>query len=160
MLAVLQKVDHGYTARYERRLNASVDQVWSMLTDNDQLAKWFAELRVGELRDGGFMKFDMQNGTFEKLDITELRLQSVLEYTWGEDLVRFELYPETAGSRLVLVETINKMTDHTPKDLAGWDVCLDVVEALLSGRKIEAREDLWKAKYEEYVQAVGQVIRA
>ena len=52
---------------------------------------------------------------------------------WGEDRVRFE-YPEAEGCRLVLIETITKITDHTPKDIAGWDVCLDAIEALLDGR--------------------------
>lgn len=45
-------------------------------------------------------------------------------------------------------------TEHTPKDLAGWHVCLDVVQALMDGRPIPAREDEWKTRYEQYVQAI------
>lgn len=124
------------------------------MTENDKLAKWFSELRVDDLREGGIIKFDMQDGTFEELEIIELKIFSVLEYTWGEDLVRFELYPEPEGCRLVLIEQIKKITSHTPKDIAGWDVCLDVIEALLDSRTIDSRKDIWKIKYEKYVQVI------
>lgn len=46
---------------------------------------------------GGIIKFDMQDGTCEELEIIELKLHSILEYTWGEDRVRFELYLESDG---------------------------------------------------------------
>lgn len=154
MLAVIQQIENGYIARFERHLKHSVEKVWSSLTENDMLAKWFSELRVDDLREGGIIKFDMQDGTFEELEIIELKICSVLEYTWGEDLVRFELYPEPEGCRLVLIEKIKKITNHTPKDISGWDVCLDVIEALLDSRTIESRMDIWKIKYEKYVQVI------
>ncbi|MFP3380663.1 activator of Hsp90 ATPase 1 family protein, partial [Bacillus sp. SIMBA_069] len=91
------------------------------------LAKWFSELSVDDLREGGSIKFDMQDGTFEEMKITALETCSVLEYTWGEDLVRFELYSEAEGCLFVLKEYITKLTSHTPRDLAGWHVCLDVI---------------------------------
>jgi uncharacterized protein YndB with AHSA1/START domain len=152
MLADLQQAETGYIARYERHFKHSVEQVWSYLTENDKLAKWFSELRVDDLRAGGMIQFDMQDGTFEELEIIELRTHSVLEYTWGEDVVRFELYPVPDGCRLILIEKINKITNHTSKDLAGWHVCLDVIHALLDERTIESRENEWKTWYEKYTQ--------
>lgn len=159
MLAVIQTVENGYEVRFERHLKHSVEKVWSWLTDNDKLAKWFSELSVDDLREGGVIKFDMQNGTFEELEILELKLHEVLEYTWGEDRVRFELYPEPGGCRLVLTEKLTKVTDHTPRDIAGWDVCLDVIEALLDGRTIESRKDIWQVKYEQYIQAFNKITK-
>lgn len=156
MLAVVQKVENGYIARFERRLKHSVEKVWSSLTENEKLSKWFSELRIDDLREGGIIKFDMQDGTFEELEILELMMYSVLEYTWGEDIVRFELYPEPEGCRLVLIEKIKTITNHTPKDLTGWHVCLDVINALLDGRTIESREDEWKKWHEKYVQSVAK----
>ncbi|MGU3471819.1 SRPBCC family protein [Paenibacillus sp. D51F] len=149
MLASLTPVTEGYEARFERRLKHPAEKVWSSLTANDKLAEWFPELRVDELREGGVIRFDMQDGTFKELEILELQEHAVLEYTWGEDRVRFELYPEPGGCRLVLIETIRKMTGHTPKDLAGWHVCLDVIAALLDGRTT-ARMEEWKLAYEDY----------
>lgn len=157
MSAEIKKVKNGYIARFERPLKHSAKEIWSFLTDNEKLKQWFPELHIDDLREGGIIKFDMQDGTYEEMDITELKMYSVLEYTWGEDLVRFELYPETEGCRLVFIERLKKMTDHTPKDIAGWDVCLDVIEALLDGRTVESRKDIWKVKYEKYVQEIEQL---
>lgn len=154
MIADIQKVESGYIAQFERLLNHSVEKVWSILTENEMLAKWFDELNVEELCEGGIITFDMQDGTFEEMVITELKMFSVLEYTWAEDLVRFELYPEQNGCRLILIEKINVMTNHTSKDLAGWHVCLDVITALLEGRSIQSRESEWKYWHEKYVQAL------
>lgn len=53
-----------------------------------------------------------------------------------------------------MIEKIKMITNHTPKDLAGWHVCLDVIHALLDGRSIASREDEWKKWYEKYVEAV------
>lgn len=157
MLAVIQQTEDGYTVRFERRLKHPVEKVWAMLTENEKLAKWFSELRVEELREGGKIKFDMQDGTFEEMDILELRPLSVLEYTWGEDRVRFELYPEEPGGcRLVLIEKIGKLTDHTPKDLAGWHVCLDAIEALLDGATVPPHEERWTELHVRYAQAVAE----
>ncbi|MED3654373.1 SRPBCC family protein [Heyndrickxia sporothermodurans] len=152
MLASIQKVEDHYFARFERQLQHSVEEVWAMLTDNEKLSKWFSELRVKDLRKGGIILFDMQDGTFEEMEITELEMYSVLEFTWAEDKVRFELYKENDGCLLILNETINKMTNHTPKDLAGWHVCLDVISALLDGRTIESRKEEWEKWYEKYIQ--------
>ncbi|RJE86268.1 SRPBCC family protein [Paenibacillus sp. 1011MAR3C5] len=154
MLAVLRQVQEGYRARFERQLNHPVAKVWTALTENGQLKKWFSELYVDDLREGGVIKFDMQDGTFEEMAILALKEQSVLEYTWGEDQVRFELYSEAGGCRLVLIEKIRVLTDHTPKDLAGWHVCLDVIEALLEDKTLESRKSVWETRYNEYAQLV------
>ncbi|MBT2289302.1 SRPBCC family protein [Paenibacillus albidus] len=157
LLAELQSVQSGYEARFEVRVQHAVEKVWSFLTENDKLALWFSELKVEDLREGGVIKFDMQDGTFEEMEITALKNHSILEYTWGEDLVRFELYPESGGSRLVLVEKLQRITDHTPKDLAGWHVCLEVIHALLDGRTLEDREQEWKMWYPRYTELLSNI---
>jgi uncharacterized protein YndB with AHSA1/START domain len=157
MLAIIEKVENGHIARFERHFKHSVEEVWSWLTDNEKLPKWFSELRVDELREGGVIKFDMQDGTFEELTILELEMNSILEYTWGEDIVRFELNQESDGCGLVLIEKIRTITNHTPKDLAGWHVCLNVINALIDESTIEDRKEEWKMWYEKYVQAVRKI---
>lgn len=157
MLAVIEKVDFGYTARFERHLKHSVQEVWSYLTENNKLQSWFSELIVDDLREGGIIKFDMQDGTFEELNILKLETNSLLEYTWGEDVVRFELTQDPEGCCLVLIEKIKTITKHTPRDLAGWHVCLDVINALLNGTTIESRKSEWEKWHKEYVQAIQKV---
>jgi uncharacterized protein YndB with AHSA1/START domain len=156
MQAELKKFDGGYIAHFERNLKHPVAKVWSYLTENELLKKWFSELHIDELREDGKIMFDMQDGTFEKFTILELKTHSVLEYTWGDDQVRFELNEKSEGCLLVLEEKIKTITDHTPKDLAGWHVCLDVIAALLNDEAIE-REEEWKKWYPTYVAAVKNI---
>ncbi|MGO0062899.1 SRPBCC family protein [Brevibacillus fluminis] len=154
MLAVMEQTENGYIARFERHLPHPVEQVWAMLTENDKLAQWFSELRVDALRVGGVIKFGMPDGTFLDMEILDLTPNSVLAYTWGEDRVRFELQKEHAGCRLTLIETIHQPTPHTPKDLAGWHVCLDVIGALLAGKTIESRKSEWEKVYPRYSELI------
>ena len=156
MIARIQKVENGYNATFERHLNHPIEEVWSYLTDNEKLPKWFSELHVDELREGGVIKFDMGDGTFDELSILELKINSVLEFSWWADTVRFELFQESEGTLLRFIENIHTITDHTPRDLAGWHVCLDVIEALLDGRTIERKEE-WKIWYERYVKEIEKV---
>lgn len=150
MLADIRQAGQGYIAYFERYLEHSARDVWSWLTENDKLAQWFPELRIDDLREGGAVRFDMQNGTFEELKIIGLRPGSVLEYAWGGDQVRFEIHPEAGGCRLILIEKLVKITDHTPKDLAGWHVCLNVIQKLMNGQAVERRHEEWKIWYEKY----------
>ncbi|WP_028778176.1 SRPBCC family protein [Shimazuella kribbensis] len=159
MQAELKKFEGGCIARFERHLKYSVAKVWSYLTENELLKTWFSELHIDELREGGKIKFDMQDGTFEAFTILELKKLSVLEFTWGSDQVRFELHKNPEGCLLVLEETIKTITNHTPKDLAGWHVCLDVIAALLDDETIE-RDKEWKKWYPKYVEATNQIIKS
>lgn len=154
MLASIQKLEEGFLAIFERHLPHSVEDVWAMLTDNDKIPLWFPELRVQDLREGGIIQFSMPDGSAIDMIIIDYKTLSVLEYTWGEDLVRFELSPQAEGTYLVLKETIHKITDHTPKDLAGWHVCLNVIEVLLNGKSIDNLKEEWEKWYEQYVVAV------
>jgi uncharacterized protein YndB with AHSA1/START domain len=156
MIARIEKMEKNYLATYERHLKHPVEEVWSYLTNNEKLSKWFSELRVHELREGGVIKFDMGDGTFDELSILELKENSVLEFSWWKDTVRIELSKESNGCLLRLVEKIHTLTDHTPRDLAGWHVCLDVIEALLHGTSI-IREEEWKIWYEKYVKEIEKV---
>jgi uncharacterized protein YndB with AHSA1/START domain len=46
MLAVIEKVEGGNIARFERLLNHSVDEVWAALTENHKLEKWMHNLKL------------------------------------------------------------------------------------------------------------------
>lgn len=160
MLARLEKAEKGFTALFERDYPHAPEDVWVYLTDNDKLQAWFAELRVEEHGRGGRLTFDMGDGTFETMDILDYEEGSVLEYVWGEDVVRFELSPADGGTRLLLIEKISALTPHTPKDLAGWHVCLDVVAALLDGRPLPNRKDMWESEYAEYSALTDKLLQS
>lgn len=149
MRAEVVKAESGYKATFVRKFAQSTDEVWAMLTENPKLQQWFSELTIEDLRKGGNIKFDLGNEEFENMAILDYEEGHMLAFEWGEDQVRFELSPDGGGTRLELVETITKIIPHTAKDLAGWHVCLDAIEALLEGKEI-AREEEWNKEYPEY----------
>ncbi|WP_264739475.1 SRPBCC family protein [Cytobacillus firmus] len=155
MIASIKKESNGYTAVFERTLNHPKEEVWSMLTDNSQLKKWFPELQAEELKKGGKFTFDMGDGTFEEMEILGFKEYAILEYIWGNDIVRFELQEVNGSTVLSLIEKISEITDHTPRDLAGWHVCLNVIGRLLDSREIGSRKEEWKHWYEEYVKVLN-----
>ncbi len=152
MLAVIEKGTNGYKVILERQIKSSKKEVWSWLTDNDKLKQWFSELHMEELKKGGKVLFDMHDGTFEEMEILKCEEQSVLKFTWAEDVVQFELYPTEDGCRIVFTEFIKTITNHTPKDIAGWHVCLMVVQSLIEDIPMNARKEEWNKLYPEYVE--------
>lgn len=159
MLAVVEKFEDGYIATYNRPLNHSVDKVWSALTENAKLEKWMSNLQVIDLRKGGTIKFNMNDGTGKSLDISILEYKelSYLQYEWGEGWVRFELYPKVDGCLLIIKEYIPTLSDHTSKDLAGWHVCLDMFSTLLDGQYMDFPMDEWEKWHEKYINVIRQI---
>ncbi|WP_372869016.1 SRPBCC domain-containing protein [Planomicrobium okeanokoites] len=150
MRAEITQMAKGYKAVFERELAYGSDKVWSMLADNSRLKLWFDELRIAEAGEDGKMVFDMGEGNNEELAITDYEEGRVLAFEWWDDHVRFEVSEEDSGkARLRLVETIDRITPQTAKDLAGWHVCLDVIEAILDGEEIN-RDEGWQHWHEEY----------
>lgn len=156
MIAHIQRNESGYIAEFKREFNHPAYKVWAMLIDNKRLKEWFPELEVKELGTGGMILFDMQDGTYEEMPILDYVEGKVLEFVWGEDKVRFEIHADDSDetSTLLLSEKITFLTDHTPKDLAGWHVCLDAIETLLNGRALTESKEEWDHWYPQYVEAL------
>ncbi|MDM5250713.1 SRPBCC family protein [Lysinibacillus sp. G4S2] len=160
MLATIQKQQNNYVVKFNRPLSHSVEAVWAVLTENGKLQKWMNNLEIIDLRKNGKIHFNMNDGTdtYMEITITDYVEKEVLEFDWGKDTVRFELSPTSSGSKLVLLESIGELTEHTPKDLAGWHICLDLLSDLLNGtlhEKFPMEE--WKKWFVEYKQLVDDV---
>ncbi|PSL31690.1 uncharacterized protein YndB with AHSA1/START domain [Planomicrobium soli] len=156
MRAEIIQVEYGYTATFERRFVQSPDQMWAMLTENEKLQSWFPELRVEKLEEGGSLSFRMGDGTTDSLAITDFQDGKVLAFEWAEDEVRFELEEEGSGTKLWLIEFISRFTPHTARDLAGWHVCLNVIQALLDDKAIERKQE-WEREYPEYARLIDSM---
>ena len=92
MIAEIGKLTGGYIVKFEREFPYTVEEVWSVLTENSKLKKWMSNLQIESLKTGGIIKFDMMNGSFINIDILECQVNSVLEFTWDKDRVRFEIH--------------------------------------------------------------------
>jgi uncharacterized protein YndB with AHSA1/START domain len=125
----------GPAVRLERYLPDPPAAVWQAITDRAQLREWFpCDVIVdgGRWEVGAAITFPFPSGVIDMtLTGTVLAVEepSLLSYTWGDgEVLRFELRPEGAGTRLVL-------TDQLPpgwaaRNAAGWEDCLDRLAGL------------------------------
>lgn len=130
-----EDADGRWTLVFIRDLRHPPEKVWAALTDPAQLNAWAPYLAGRDLSEPGDVTLTMVDGdTREPLParVTRAERPSLLEYTWGTDLLRWELTPTGTGTRLVLRHTVTDQ-DWLPKVAAGWHLCLDVAERLLDG---------------------------
>jgi uncharacterized protein YndB with AHSA1/START domain len=127
-----------WTLVFVRDLRHPPEKVWAALTEPAQLSEWAPFTTDRGLGQVGEATLTMIDGD-TKLDlpavVRTVERPSVLEYTWGEDLLRWELAPIETGTRLTLRHTVEER-DLLPKVAAGWHLCLDVAERLLDGEPI------------------------
>ncbi|MCW3817701.1 SRPBCC family protein [Micromonospora sp. DR5-3] len=120
---------------FVRDLRHPPEKVWAALTEPDQLAQWAPFLASRDLGTPGDATLSAVDGerTFDApATVIRAECPSLLEYTWGDDRLRWELTPTDAGTRLTLRHRIEK-ADQAPLMAAGWHLCLDVAGHLLDG---------------------------
>lgn len=139
--------------RLERHLPDPPPVVWSALTDREQLKAWFpCDVVVANDRweVGAALTFPFPSDVMEDFSLTgevlELEENRRLAYTWGDDVLRFELTPhdDGAGSGTTLV-LIHELAPNTAaRSAAGWDDCLD----RLTGTK--PTPGTWRTRFAVY----------
>ncbi|MFU8872949.1 SRPBCC family protein [Micromonospora sp. SL4-19] len=120
---------------FVRDLRHPPEKVWAALTEPDQLAQWAPFLTSRDLGTTGDATLSTLDGDRHfDAPATVLRAErpTLLEYTWGDDLLRWELAPADSGTRLTLRHRIDK-ADVAAMTAAGWHLCLDVADHLLDG---------------------------
>ena len=150
-----------WTLVFTRELNHPPAEVWRALTDPAELRQWAPFDSDRDLGRTGKATLTMAAAGGQMSDealpavIRRADRPTLLEYTWGDDLLRWELAPVGGGkgTRLTLSHTIDDR-DFVPKVAAGWHVCLDVCEALLDGAPVgrTVADDAKKAGWDELRQ--------
>ena len=154
-------IDGAPTLRFERRLAHPPETVWRALTEPQALARWMqADEAVVDPRPGGRFHMLLGGGS-SRMEGVVRRWEppAVLEYTWpetaarGDSLVRFQIFPHMAGSRLVLTHIL--LAGAEAADLAdfasGWHWHLDALESALPGEKVAFDHPRWLALRQVYV---------
>lgn len=135
--------------RFERQLAKPPETVWTALTQPESLARWLTAAQV-EPRVGGRFHLDFHSGQ-SIIDgrITRWEPERLLEYSWpeknanGDSLVRWELSPVGAGTRLVLTHRLDAGGDLA--DFAsGWHWHLDALDKALEGETVPFDEQRWR----------------
>ncbi|MEU6339730.1 SRPBCC family protein [Streptomyces sp. NPDC046977] len=146
----------GRTAlRMVRRLAHPPEKVWRALTEPGHLAHWFPSDVELELRPGGKVRFVFRHGEMPALDgeVTEVDPPRVLAYTWGDDLLRWEVEPAASGSVLTLTHTFADRPGAA-SFASGWDTCIAGIDPALDGRPAPPPGDI-NAAHERFVGEFG-----
>ncbi len=159
MLGELQDLDGRYQLRFRRTLAHPREKVWRALTEPEHLRSWFPADIEGERAEGARLHFVFRDDEDEPGD-GEMRVYdppSVLEFSWDEDLLRFELEPDGDGTGTVLtfVHTFDEL-GKAARDAAGWHACLDILGHELAGEKPPwSPVERWEQVHAEYVERLG-----
>jgi uncharacterized protein YndB with AHSA1/START domain len=151
-----EEIDGRPALRFERSLAQPVDRVWRAVSSPDELKRWFPATVTVDLRPGGAMSFELDDPHAPPTsgEVTEVDPPRLLAFRWGEELLRFELEPDGAGSRLVFTHFLSER-EQAARDAAGWDVCLRELGGLVAGEPATApgtgATPEWRDLYERYV---------
>lgn len=127
-----------WTLIFIRELRQPPESVWSALTDPAELDRWAPFAAASDLGKTGDTTLTMVDGA-ERVDLpaTVLRAErpGLLEYTWGPDVLRWELEPVGDGTRLTLRHTLAD-AGMDAMIAAGWHLCVEVLRRLLDGTPV------------------------
>ncbi|MGW2222754.1 SRPBCC family protein [Nonomuraea sp. NPDC001684] len=127
-----------WTLVFVRDLRHPPEKVWRALTEPGQLAAWAPYTADRDLSEAGGATLTMIDDDKPQdlvAEVVRVQPRTLLEYTFGTDLLRWELAATGGGTRLTLRHTVLDR-DLLPKVAAGWHLCLDVADRLLDGRPI------------------------
>ncbi|HKP09297.1 MAG TPA: ankyrin repeat domain-containing protein [Gaiella sp.] len=147
----LRSDDDRCAVAFRRLYDFTAEELWSALTDPEQLGRWLARAQVDPGVDGQ-VTLDFEGGSTEGGRILTWDEPHVLEYEWrfsGEEdsVVRFELHPQEFGTLLVLDHRRLGRSSGAGYS-AGWHAHLDAL-----ARLYEFSDDAWTQRYEELLPA-------
>ena len=123
-----------------KELRHPPEKVWQALTDPAQLREWApfdAERQHGDRRRHGEAHHRGSAVAARDRNHRDARRRpQVLEYNWGGFDMRWELDAVAGGTRLTLWTNIDRR--YIAMGAAGWHLCLDVLDRLLSGQPSDA----------------------
>jgi uncharacterized protein YndB with AHSA1/START domain len=178
MTGTLHHEGNLHTLRFVRRLAHGPEQVWRALTENSELTHWFPATIEGERRAGARLRFVFHppggtgatagasggdaTGAGAESESTavegEMRVcdpPRTLEYSWGDEVLRWELRAEEPGTLLVFTHTFEEES-KAARDASGWDVSLDALVRSLAGESpVPFTMERFDALFEKYAGRFG-----
>jgi uncharacterized protein YndB with AHSA1/START domain len=160
--AEIQKDGEKWTLVLVRELRHPPAKVWQALTDPAHLSEWAPFDADRNLATVGPVKLSLAGTPTPQVFETAVKRAEaprLLEYTWGGGDLRWELEPRGGGTRLTLWHNIDRR--FISWGIAGWHICLDVLDRLLADAPIgrivgaEAMKFDWQRLVTEYAGQLG-----
>ena len=153
-----EQVDGRPVVRFERTFPHSVSEVWDAITSSARLEQWFpTTVEFEELRPGAAIAFRFADDAYPPMtgEFREVSAPRRLTFTWGDDVLGFELTARDGGAACRLsFEVVLDAADKAARDAAGWDDCLDMLATVVDGGRPErpSASGDWRARYDQYKQ--------
>jgi uncharacterized protein YndB with AHSA1/START domain len=153
-----------WTLVFVRELHHAPAKVWSALTDPQQLRAWApfdADRDLGRTGAARLTMASARGGAAPaapiSITVQRAEAETLLEYDWGGDRLRWELAAIPGGTRLTLRHTVNDR-GMLSKVAAGWHICIDVAERNLDGEPLarivgeDALQHGWQRLHDAYAE--------
>lgn len=159
--------------RFERRYRHPVERVWRAVSEPGEMAAWFPSNVEGDRAIGAELAFvdDAQRaaaidaGEPTRVDgpmfhgtVVAYDPPTVFAFTWGGELLRFELLPDGEGTLLVLTQVLSHQS-VAARNGAGWHQCLAQLDHVL-GEGGGAGADGWEDACADYLHRMGPALGA
>jgi uncharacterized protein YndB with AHSA1/START domain len=132
------KGEEKWTLILVRELRHSPEKVWQALIDPAHLREWAPFDADGSLGTvGATVKLTTVGAPTPRITETTVKradAPEVLEYTWGDFDMRWQLEATGEGTRLTLWTNIGHR--FISMGAAGWHICFDVLDRHLAGQPI------------------------
>jgi len=161
--AQVRKDGDKWTLILVRELRHSPEKVWQALTEPEHLRQWAPFDADGSLgKVGNTVKLTTVKAPTAQVSdakVTRADAPKLLEYNWGSNEMRWELEVLGSGTRLTLWHNIDRR--FISWGAAGWHICFDVLDRLLSGTPLgrivggEATKFDWQRLNAEYARQFG-----
>ena len=136
--AEIRKDGEAWTLVLVRDLNHPPEKVWKAITDPAHLREWApvdSDRDLGAVGAAQLTTVGAPTPMVSESRVKRADAPKVLEYSWGEQDLRWELEPRGAGgTRLTLWHNIHR--GFIAMGAAGWHVCFDVMERFIGGQPI------------------------
>lgn len=167
----LVTIDGKPALRFERRYSHPMERVWRAISDPSEMAQWFPSNVEGDRAAGAELVFvdDAQraaareagqptraDGPMFRGTVVTYDPPNVFSFTWGGELLRFELVADGAGTVLVFTHVLSHQS-VAARTGSGWHMCLGALDRLLGAPDADADGDGMDV-YDDYLDRFGPVL--
>jgi uncharacterized protein YndB with AHSA1/START domain len=161
--AEVQKQGEQWTLVVVRELRHPPAKVWRALTEPEHLRAWApfdADRSLGAVGAATLTAVGSPKPHVTETQVTRADEHRLLEFRWGDQDLRWQLEPAGDGTRLTLWHAIDRR--YVAMGAAGWQICLDVLDAHLEGDEIgrlvgpaAMQLEGWQRLHREYAAQFG-----